>query len=140
MFTDVAFGAVITLKNHKTGGGYLHSHWHLYPESVGPKQQQVLKHEIKNVNSVWVERFRFLVGIQITTYAHKDENNRWLVKLYNDDEQINVNDSAVRFVKHGDMIRLEHVPTRRNLHSHREPAPITKKHYQVTGYGEVFDF
>lgn len=35
------------------------------------------------------------------------------------------------------MIRLEHVPTRRNLHSHREPAPITKKHYQVTGYGEV---
>lgn len=35
------------------------------------------------------------------------------------------------------MIRLEHVPTRRNLHSHRESAPITKKHYQVTGYGEV---
>lgn len=38
------------------------------------------------------------------------------------------------------MIRLEHVPTRRNLHSHREPAPITKKHYQVTGYGEVIVF
>lgn len=35
------------------------------------------------------------------------------------------------------MIRLEHLPTKRNLHSHREPAPITKKHYQVTGYGEV---
>lgn len=35
------------------------------------------------------------------------------------------------------MIRLEHVPTKRNLHSHREPAPITTKHYQVTGYGEV---
>lgn len=40
-------------------------------------------------------------------------------------------------VKHGDLIRLEHVITRRNLHSHKEIAPISKKHYQVTGYGEV---
>ncbi|XP_050527645.1 protein O-mannosyl-transferase 2 isoform X4 [Daktulosphaira vitifoliae] len=108
---DVAFGAIITLKNYRTGGGYLHSHWHLYPDNVGAKQQQ------------------------ITTYAHKDENNRWLIKPYNDDDSIH-NSSDVRFLKHGDMIRLEHVPTKRNLHSHREPAPITKKHYQVTGYGE----
>lgn len=40
-------------------------------------------------------------------------------------------------VKHGDLIRLEHIITRRNLHSHKEIAPISKKHYQVTGYGEV---
>lgn len=38
---DVAFGAVVSLKNHRTGGGYLHSHWHLYPEGVGARQQQV---------------------------------------------------------------------------------------------------
>lgn len=38
----VAYGAVITLKNHKTGGGYLHSHYHLYPEGVGARQQQVM--------------------------------------------------------------------------------------------------
>lgn len=31
---------------------------------------------------------------------------------------------------------MEHLATRRNLHSHKEQAPITKKHYQVTGYGE----
>jgi len=81
---------------------------------------------------------KIIFFIQITTYAHKDENNRWLIKLYNDDEQIN--NDTVRYVKHGDMIRLEHVQTRRNLHSHREPAPISKKHYQVTGYGEVIIF
>lgn len=34
-------------------------------------------------------------------------------------------------------MRLEHTQTRRNLHSHRETAPLTKKHFQVTGYGEV---
>jgi len=38
---EVAYGAVITLKNHRTGGGYLHSHWHLYPEGTGARQQQV---------------------------------------------------------------------------------------------------
>lgn len=38
---QVAYGAVVTLKNHRTGGGYLHSHFHLYPEGVGARQQQV---------------------------------------------------------------------------------------------------
>lgn len=42
-------------------------------------------------------------------------------------------------VKHGDLIRFEHIQTKRNLHSHNEKAPLTKKHYQVTGYGEVND-
>lgn len=46
----------------------------------------------------------------------------------------------MKFLKHGDMIRLQHIPTKRNLHSHHEPAPITHKHYQVTGYGEVNTF
>jgi dolichyl-phosphate-mannose-protein mannosyltransferase len=43
----------------------------------------------------------------------------------------------VELVRHGDLIRLEHVLSRRNLHSHNEQAPISKKHFQVTGYGEV---
>ncbi|XP_032689107.1 protein O-mannosyl-transferase 2 isoform X10 [Odontomachus brunneus] len=105
---QLAYGASITLKNHRTGGGYLHSHWHLYPEGIGARQQQ------------------------ITTYSHKDDNNLWLVKKFDSDEM----PSEAMLVKHGDLIRLEHVITRRNLHSHKEIAPISKKHYQVTGYGE----
>lgn len=38
---QVAYGAVLTLKNYKTGGGYLHSHYHLYPKGAGTRQQQV---------------------------------------------------------------------------------------------------
>lgn len=105
---QLAYGATITLKNHRTGGGYLHSHWHIYPEGIGARQQQ------------------------ITTYSHKDDNNLWLVKKFDTEE---IPEEPV-LVKHGDLIRLEHVITKRNLHSHSEIAPVSKRHYQVTGYGE----
>ncbi|XP_032521086.2 protein O-mannosyl-transferase 2 [Danaus plexippus] len=104
---QLAYGAILTLKNHRTGGGYLHSHHHLYPSGVGARQQQ------------------------ITTYTHKDDNNRWLVKPY-DKEAV----EGVVVVKSGDLVRLTHVATGRNLHSHRERAPLTTKYMQVTGYGE----
>ncbi|XP_059220092.1 protein O-mannosyl-transferase 2 isoform X3 [Stomoxys calcitrans] len=103
----VAYGSIVSIKNHKTGGGYLHSHLHLYPKGSGPRQQQV------------------------TSYTHKDENNAWLVKPY-DKEHL----EKLSLVKNGDLIRLEHILTHRNLHSHNEPAPISKSHMQVTGYGE----
>ncbi|CAH1126628.1 unnamed protein product [Ceutorhynchus assimilis] len=104
---QVAYGAIVTLKNHRTGGGYLHSHFHLYPEGMGARQQQ------------------------ITTYTHKDDNNKWLIKKYNLEET-----NTIEIVHSGDLVRLEHIATKRNLHSHKEQAPVTKKHYQVTGYGE----
>ena len=65
---EVAYGALVSLKNHRTGGGCLHSHFHIYPESVGSKQQQV------------------------TTYAHKDENNVFIMKKWNE-EPPNYNDT-----------------------------------------------
>ncbi|XP_061751063.1 protein O-mannosyl-transferase 2 isoform X2 [Nerophis ophidion] len=104
----LAYGSTITLKNLRIAGGYLHSHWHLYPEGVGAKQQQV------------------------TAYLHKDYNNLWLVH-----RQKNTNSKwgAPDLVRHGDIIRLEHKETTRNLHSHLHEAPLTKKHFQVTGYG-----
>lgn len=78
-----------------------------------------------------------MVYEQITTYTHKDENNKWLIKKYNVEYDSSHTDN-IELVKHGDLIRFEHIQTRRNLHTHREKAPLTKKHYQVTGYGEVY--
>ncbi|XP_063804311.1 protein O-mannosyl-transferase 2 isoform X2 [Pseudophryne corroboree] len=104
----LAYGSVITLKSVRTASGYLHSHWHLYPEGVGAKQQQV------------------------TTYSHKDQNNLWTVKKHDSEYDI---EAPLEFVHHGDIIRLEHTMTGRNLHSHQREAPLTKKHLQVTAYG-----
>ena len=41
LFSDVMYGSIVTIKQYRTGGAYLHSHWHLYPEGVGARQQQV---------------------------------------------------------------------------------------------------
>uniref|UniRef100_A0A673BYX3 Protein O-mannosyl-transferase 2 n=1 Tax=Sphaeramia orbicularis TaxID=375764 RepID=A0A673BYX3_9TELE len=86
----LAYGSTITIKNLRIAGGYLHSHWHLYPEGVGARQQQV------------------------TAYLHKDYNNLWL-------------NSKIPYL----VIKK----TTRNLHSHLHEAPLTKKHFQVSGYG-----
>ncbi|KAJ7345034.1 hypothetical protein JRQ81_000984 [Phrynocephalus forsythii] len=107
----LAYGSVITLKNLRMAGGYLHSHWHLYPEGLGARQQQV------------------------TAYLHKDLNNLWIIKKHNLNADYSDQSFPVEFVKHGDVIRLEHKETSRNLHSHHHEAPLTRKHLQVTGYG-----
>uniref|UniRef100_A0A671R4A0 Protein O-mannosyl-transferase 2 n=1 Tax=Sinocyclocheilus anshuiensis TaxID=1608454 RepID=A0A671R4A0_9TELE len=104
----LAYGSVITVKNLRIAGGYLHSHWHLYPEGVGAHQQQV------------------------TGYLHKDYNNLWLVKRPDNSDDLT---GPPELVRHGDIIKLEHKETTRNLHSHFHEAPLTKKHLQVTGYG-----
>ncbi len=79
----------------------------------------------------------------MTSYAHKDENNKFLVKKWNSDPPVmfseewdGMNETDTELVKHGDLVRLEHVVTGRNIHTHQEPAPVSKKMYQVTGYGE----
>ena len=73
----------------------------------------------------------------MTTYAHKDENNRFVIKKWNEEPPSNVDENAVvDLVKNGDLVRLEHQTSRRNIHSHTQPAPVSKRHYQVTGYGE----
>ena len=99
----------MTIKNYARAGALLHSHVQKFPDGSG--QQQV------------------------TAYPHKDDNNDWIITkpwgspAYNPEEPI-------EFLKNGDVIRLVHSSTGRNLHSHKVPAPLTKEHYEVSCYGD----
>ncbi|KAI8141008.1 Dolichyl-phosphate-mannose-protein mannosyltransferase-domain-containing protein [Fennellomyces sp. T-0311] len=109
---ELAYGSKLTIKNYGYGGGLLHSHVQTYPE--GSKQQQV------------------------TCYHYKDDNNHWKVEAprqVGDPSDYEEQDGNLRFVKDGDIVRLLHVSTGRNLHSHPVAAPITSGQWEVSAYG-----
>ncbi|KAF2154557.1 glycosyltransferase family 39 protein [Myriangium duriaei CBS 260.36] len=107
---EIALGSKATLKNMGYGGGLLHSHVQTYPEGSG--QQQV------------------------TCYHHKDANNDWFFYPNRADTDYNP-EAPLRYVGDGDLIRLIHAQTGRNLHSHAVAAPVTKADWEVSSYGNT---
>ena len=107
---EVAYGSRLTFKNYGYGGGLLHSHVQTYP--TGSQQQQV------------------------TCYHYKDDNNHWIVTPPWNADPIDP-DGPIKYLQNGDVIRLVHSSTGRNLHSHPLAAPVTKENHEVAGYGNL---
>jgi len=107
---EIAYGSRATIKNMGYGGGLLHSHVQTYPE--GSTQQQ------------------------ITCYHHKDANNEWWFYPNRAEPEYNP-EGPIKFVGDGDVLRLIHSQTGRNLHSHEVAAPITKADREVSCYGNT---
>ncbi|KAJ5105146.1 hypothetical protein NUU61_002493 [Penicillium alfredii] len=107
---ELALGSRVTIKNRGYGGGLLHSHIQTFPE--GSAQQQV------------------------TCYHHKDANNDWFIYPNRDAPEYDP-DGELQFIADGEVIRLIHAQTGRNLHSHAIPAPVTKSHNEVSCYGNL---
>ncbi|KAI8904782.1 Dolichyl-phosphate-mannose-protein mannosyltransferase-domain-containing protein [Gorgonomyces haynaldii] len=94
-FREPAYGSTVIFRHEGTSGGYLHSHPHNYP--AGSKQQQ------------------------ITCYPFRDENSHMLVKYpleFQNGSQVDKPITGFDRLKHGSVVRLEHVPTRKRLHGH----------------------
>ena len=110
---ELAIGSRATIKNMGYGGGLLHSHVQTFPE--GSQQQQV------------------------TCYHHKDTNNDWFIYPNRAEPEYDSTDAdaPLRFLKDGDVVRLIHAQTGRNLHSHAIAAPVTKSDYEVSCYGNL---
>lgn len=70
---------------------------------------------------------------QVTAYDGVDDNDLWRIKPAHGHGDV-VDGSSVQ---HGDTIRLEHLPTRRNLHSHPGfVSPVTAQQ-EVTCFGDA---
>lgn len=66
---------------------------------------------------------------QVTTYGYKDANNNWRISNSRSDSPL------IGFIKDGDVVRLTHIQTGSNLHSHLVPGHVSKKYWEVSGYG-----
>ncbi|CAG8575565.1 2993_t:CDS:2 [Racocetra fulgida] len=73
---------------------------------------------------------------QITLYPHKDDNNLWLVQNQTDPE-VPFNETDPIWIHHNSVIRLNHVITKKRMHSHDVRPPVTEAEYQneVSAYG-----
>ncbi|KAJ3008619.1 Protein O-mannosyltransferase 2 [Thoreauomyces humboldtii] len=107
---ELAYGSKVTLKNNGHGGGLLHSHVQRYPE--GSEQQQV------------------------TCYHHKDSNNQWIITKAWGKEDVE-SPEGFDYVQDGDVLRLVHATTGRNLHSHPVKAPVSHLQNEVSCYGNA---
>ena len=69
---------------------------------------------------------------QVTGYGFADQNNNWIIK-----ETLGKAKQEGSLVYSGDLVRLQHVPTGRFLHSHYEEPPESNKehHREVSCYG-----
>eukprot|EP00123_Amoebidium_parasiticum_P004441 comp15747_c0_seq1/m.12955 comp15747_c0_seq1/g.12955 ORF comp15747_c0_seq1/g.12955 comp15747_c0_seq1/m.12955 type:complete len:767 (-) comp15747_c0_seq1:194-2494(-) len=127
----VTYGSVIEIQNvHSKPPCYLHSHSDRYPvyynkdtddERVGTGEQQV------------------------TCYAHKDVNNRWMILEVNSTnpmlreiEGVNATDNepfshdSVREVKDGDYVKLVHMSTHKLLNGHDVASPMSPSKQEVS--------
>eukprot|EP00850_Spirogloea_muscicola_P003881 SM000016S01869 [mRNA] locus=s16:280630:282137:+ [translate_table: standard] len=101
---EVTVGSVLKLQHDKTGFR-LHSHEVAYGSGSG--QQSV-------------------TGFP----SGDDSNSYWAVRCVNGDEECRQGD----VVENGATIRLQHVATRKWLHSHLHASPLTHN-FEVSGYG-----
>ncbi|CCH42311.1 dolichyl-phosphate-mannose-proteinmannosyltransferase [Wickerhamomyces ciferrii] len=107
---DIVFGSEVTIRSQGSSPNLLHSHVQIYPD--GSNQQQ------------------------ITGYGHSDGNNNWVFKYSRrSNETLDENSDDLVKVQDGDVVRLVHKWTGVNLHSHTIPAHVSKKHWEVGGYG-----
>lgn len=107
---DLAVGSIATLKNQALGGALLHSHVQTYPE--GSNQQQV------------------------TAYSYKDSNNNWVFHRVRESELWTSNETDIEYITDGEIYRLVHQMTKRNLHTHQIASSVDKKNWEVSGYGD----
>jgi dolichyl-phosphate-mannose-protein mannosyltransferase len=129
----IQFGGQITLRSQQLAGNLLHSHPQNYPNwaEFSSKQQQVTTFPAQDNNNFWLIK---------RPWSSKEANSSVALKAQNRAQMFPLIPAAALtaddFLHDGDILRLLHRETRRNLHSHEShAAPLTTAHNEVSGYG-----
>ncbi|KAF9206431.1 hypothetical protein BGZ49_002467 [Haplosporangium sp. Z 27] len=118
MWKDVVYGSVIQLRSEVRPLLYLHSFRVKWPK--GSTQQQVSGYDYPDLNTNW-----------IIAMAPSDKDKA---------EDVEEIPARLRYVRHGDMIKLRHVPTRKCLHSHNVRTmgqPNREQYCELSAYGAI---
>ncbi|KAG0301534.1 hypothetical protein BGZ98_008270, partial [Dissophora globulifera] len=126
VWADIVYGSVVQLRSEVRPPTYVHSFQRLWP--TGSKQQQVSGYSYPDLNTHWI------LG-KAPPVKDKSTKFEWLMddKAYGGEIPF-----RLRYVKHGDVIRLRHMATRRCLHSHdvRTIGQTQRVRYcEVSAYG-----
>ncbi|RKP00453.1 hypothetical protein CXG81DRAFT_29974 [Caulochytrium protostelioides] len=127
----IAYGSKVSIKNNGRGGALLHSHVQHFP--VGSMQQQVTAYQHKDANN------EFFIRRAWDTPSGRPANATDPAVVPNwvaDERDANDPDAEPQILRDGDIVRLVHAQTGRNLHSHKVNAPITVGDYEVSCYGD----
>ena len=131
----IRYGSRITLRpSYRTQKCYLHSHTARYP--LHHKDFDATTNTTKERGSSTLQ--------QCTCYEHNDVNNWWTVLplSVNTSEPFNVSEPEHMFpktgdyVRHGDLVRLQHTQTLGFLHTHNVGAPVTATQQEVAAMHE----
>lgn len=73
---------------------------------------------------------------QVTCYHHKDANNEW---WFYPNRSVSdwTPEAEPHLIENGEVVRLIHAQTGRNLHTHDISAPVTKSQKEVSCYGNL---
>ncbi|KAF9433059.1 hypothetical protein BGZ76_009944 [Entomortierella beljakovae] len=117
MWKDIVYGSVIQLRSEIRPSYYLHSFLKNWPK--GSKQQQVSGYEYPDLNTNWIIS-------KVPTDKEKAAG------------QVDEIPARLRYVRHGDIVKLRHVPTRKCLHSHNVRIMgrnVKERYNEVSAYG-----
>ncbi|XP_066984709.1 protein O-mannosyl-transferase 2-like [Macrobrachium rosenbergii] len=113
----IHYGANITIQNTRPLCGYLESWFDLFPSDYTAPCQQVTSSTMRDPEALmWtIKKVDLEAGAVLDG---RDPNE------------------APILVRNGDYVMLTHAETGRSLRSHSHKAPLTKRHFQVCGYGD----
>ncbi|XP_071550541.1 protein O-mannosyl-transferase 2-like [Panulirus ornatus] len=113
----IHFGANITIQSSRPLCGFLESWYDLFPSEWTAPCQQVTTATLRdNATVMWtIKKVDLDAGAVLDGFDPSQEP---------------------LLVRNGDYVMLTHSETGRSLRSHGHRAPITKRHFQVCGYGD----